>query len=81
LVMAEAMACGTPVIGFNKGSVAEVVKHCKTGFVVKTKREMKQAIERIGQIKPEDCRAWVEQNFTIDKMVTSYEKLYLKYVS
>ncbi|MCG2689848.1 glycosyltransferase family 4 protein [Candidatus Parcubacteria bacterium] len=79
LVMAEAMACGTPVIGFNKGSVAEVVKHNQTGFVVETKREMKEAIKKIDKIKPEDCRAWVEDNFTIDKMVDSYENLYLKY--
>lgn len=81
LVMAEAMACGTPVIGFNKGSVAEVVKDKETGFVVETRKEMKEAIKNIDRIKPEDCRNWVEQNFTLDKMVESYEKTYLKYVS
>jgi len=78
LVMTEAMACGTPVIAFNRGSVPEVVKHNKTGFIVKNEQEMIEAVNNIDKIKKQDCREWVENNFSIEKMVDNYEKLYLK---
>lgn len=78
LVMVEAMACGTPVIAFNKGSVPEIVKNGKTGFVVKDIKEAVEAIKRIDQIDRMECRKWVEKNFTIKKMVDDYEKLYYK---
>jgi len=84
LVMVEAMACGTPVIVFERGSAKEVVKDGKTGFVVpfKDKRGRKninglvEAVKKIDQIKREDCRKWVEENFTYQKMVDGYEKVY-----
>ncbi|MCK5412770.1 MAG: glycosyltransferase family 4 protein [Candidatus Pacebacteria bacterium] len=76
LVMIEAMASGTPVIAFNRGSVSEVVKHGKTGFVVENEKEMIEAIKKIDQIKREDCRAHVEENFTIKTMVDGYEEAY-----
>ena len=78
LVMIEAMACGTPVIAFNRGSVSEVVKHGKTGFVVENEKELIEAIKNIDQIKREDCRAHVEENFTIQTMVDGYEEAYRK---
>lgn len=79
LVMAESMSCGTPVIGFDRGAVSELVVNGKTGFVVKPKEginELKKALDKIDQIKPEDCRKHVEQNFSLDKMVENYEKAY-----
>lgn len=78
LVMIEAMACGTPVIAFNRGSVPEVVKDGKTGFIVKNLKEMIEAIKKIDQIERRECRKWVEKKFTIEKMVDGYEKLYYK---
>ena len=72
LVMIEAMACGTPVIAYNRGSVAEVVKDGVTGFVVETKEEMMAAIKKIDTIKREDCRRHVEENFSIGKMADNY---------
>jgi glycosyltransferase involved in cell wall biosynthesis len=80
LVMVEAQACGTPVIAFDKGSVPEVVKHGKTGFVVKNITEAVKAVKKINQIKREDCRKWVEKNFAIEKMVDNYEKVYYKII-
>jgi len=78
LVMIEAMACGTPVIAFNHGSVPEIVKDGKTGFIVKNSKEMVEAVKKIGQIDRLECRRWVEEKFSIGKMVDEYEKVYYK---
>jgi len=78
LVMIEAMACGTPVIAFNHGSVPEVIKDGKTGFIVNNVSEMAKAIKKIDKIKKEDCRKWVEKKFSLEKMVNEYEKVYYK---
>ncbi len=78
LVMTEAMACGTPVIAFNRGSVPEIVVDGKTGFIVNTVEEMAAAIKKIGQIDRAACRKHVENNFTLEKMVDGYEKIFLK---
>jgi len=78
LNMTEAMACGTPVIAFNRGSVPEVVKDKKTGFVVENIKEAVGAVKNIDQIKRVDCRDWVEKKFTTERMVADYEKLYYK---
>jgi glycosyltransferase involved in cell wall biosynthesis len=75
LTMAEAMACGTPVIAFRRGSVPEVVKDGKTGFIVENTAEMIEAIENIGKINRQDCRTHVEKNFTNTRMVDNYEKV------
>ncbi|RLF28685.1 MAG: glycosyltransferase family 4 protein [Thermoplasmata archaeon] len=88
LVMTEAMACGTPVIAFKRGSVSEVVKHGKTGFIVpplnkkgKTNIEgLVEAIKKIDQIDRKECRRHVEENFTVKKMVDEYEKVYYKII-
>lgn len=78
LVMTEAMACGTPVIGFRRGSVPEVVEHGKTGFVVDTIEEMVEAISKIDNIKREDCRMRVEEKFSNEKMTEGYEKAFVE---
>ena len=70
------MACGTPVIAFNRGSVPEVIKDGKTGFIVKNIPEAIRAIKKIDQIDRRECRKWVEKNFTVEKMVDEYEKVY-----
>jgi len=80
LVMIEAMACGTPVIAYRRGSVSEVIKDKKTGFIVNSKEEMIEAIKKIGVIKRKDCRAHVEQNFTLKQMVDKYEEIYKKLI-
>ncbi len=88
LIMTEAMACGTPVIAFNRGSVSEVIKNGKTGFVVpmldkKGKKNIRGIVESIGkidQIKRENCRKWVEKKFTYQKMVDKYEEIYYKVI-
>jgi len=76
LTFIESMACGTPVIVFDRGSAREVVKNGKTGFIVKNVREAVEAIKKIDQIDRKDCRKHVEENFGIKKMVDEYEKVY-----
>lgn len=80
LVMAEAMACGTPVVGFGLGSVPEVVEHEKTGYVVHTMEEAVAAIGRISEISRADCRKRAEEHFTIDHMVDGYERAFANFV-
>jgi len=80
LVMIEAMACGTPVIAFKKGSAGEVVKDGKTGFVVESEKEMVEAVRNINAINRLDCRRYVEENFTVEKMVDGYEQVYRKVI-
>ncbi len=76
LVMTEAMACGTPVVGFGLGSVPEVVAHGKTGYVVKTMDEAVSAIGQLSAINRKDCRRRVEEHFTVDHMVAGYEQAF-----
>lgn len=78
LVMIEAMACGTPVIAFNRGSVPEVVEDKKTGFIVENVAQMAKAMNEIKGIKRKDCRKRVEEKFTIGRMVDGYEKEFRK---
>lgn len=88
LCMIEAMACGAPVIAFDKGSAREIIKNGKTGFVVpffdkkgrKNFEGLISAIKKINQIKRIDCRKWVEENFSIEKMINNYEKVYYQLV-
>lgn len=63
IVMVEAMACGTPVIAFDRGSVAEVVEDGLTGFKVSNEEEMISAVSRLRQISRRDCRARAKVRF------------------
>ncbi len=80
MVMIEAMSCGTPVIGWNNGSVSEVVQHRETGYVVNSVGEMVRAIKSIDKISREATRKRAIKFFSIEKMVTGYEKVYLKII-
>lgn len=80
LVMIEAMSCGTPVIGWDKGSVPEVIQHGETGFVVNSVDEMVEAIQKIETIDRAACRKRVETFFSIEKMVQGYLNVYAKII-
>ncbi len=75
LTMAEAMSCGTPVIAFNRGAAAEIVKDGKTGFIVDNTAKMIEAVDKIQMISRKDCRTHVEHHFTVNRMVSAYEKV------
>jgi len=76
LTLIEAMACGSPVIAFNKGSIPEVVSHEKTGFVVNNLKEMVESVAKIKLISREECAIHARTNFNAERMIASYESLY-----
>lgn len=76
LVAMEAMACGTPVIGFRRGGIPEVVEDGVTGFTVDTADEMAAAVMQVRSIDLRTCRRHVEANFSAARMADEYERLY-----
>lgn len=78
LTLVEAQACGTPVIALNRGAASEIIHHGKTGFIVESVDEMIEALKKIGSIDRSACRRWVEGNFSVEKMVDTYDALYKK---
>jgi glycosyltransferase involved in cell wall biosynthesis len=78
LVMAEANACGTPVVAFDVGAAREVVGHGRTGFVVPPGDldAFCTAVEHTGDLIPHDCRTHVVRHFSAQRMVANYERVY-----
>ena len=76
LVMIEAMACGTPVIAFNRGSVAEIVDDGKTGFVVEDDTSAVAAVDRLTSLNRADIRKEFEKRFTARRMALDYLEAY-----
>jgi glycosyltransferase involved in cell wall biosynthesis len=76
LSVIEAMACGTPVIALNKGSMPELIENGKNGFLVTTVNEAIDAVTHIGDIERACCRRHVEQYFTTNHMVEKYIQVY-----
>ena len=76
LVMIEAMACGTPVVAFERGSVPEVIEDGVTGFVVQTVEEAVEAVTHLDEIDRAVCRAEFERRFTAERMATDYVSVY-----
>ena len=76
LVLIEALACGTPVLAYRRGSIPEVIDDGITGFVCENLSQMVAAVERLGEIDRRRCRASFEQRFTADRMARDYVALY-----
>lgn len=76
LVMAESMACGTPVIAMNLGSAPEVIADGKTGYLCETINDCVNAIHRIGALTRHNCRDHVAANFSVQRMADGYEAVY-----
>lgn len=81
LVMTEALACGTPVIAFRRGSVPEIITEGVSGYIVDTVEEMIDAVKKVESISPIECRKSIEGRFSIDRMVDEYEGLFQKIAS
>jgi glycosyltransferase involved in cell wall biosynthesis len=76
LVMIEAMACGTPVIAFARGSVPEIIDDGVTGFIVNDETEAVAAVERLGELDRRRVRTTFEERFTSQRMARDYVRCY-----
>jgi glycosyltransferase involved in cell wall biosynthesis len=76
LVMIEAMACGTPVIAYDRGSVPEVVDNGVTGFIVKELDAAVEATRRVRNLSRACCREVFEKRFTAGRMANDYVNVY-----
>jgi len=76
LSVVEAMASGTPVIAIDRGSMRELICDKHTGFLVDSEEEALKSIYKITTIDRRECRSWVEENFTQERMVEDYLRVY-----
>ena len=76
LSVIEAMACGTPVIAFNRGSMPEVISEGVTGFLVDNIEEALAKLEIVPTLERLECRRWVQERFSQERMVADYLEVY-----
>jgi len=76
LVLIEALACGTPVLAYRRGSIPEIIEDKVTGFVCESLDEMTAAIQHIPEIDRRQCRITFEQRFSAERMAQDYLRVY-----
>jgi glycosyltransferase involved in cell wall biosynthesis len=76
LVMAEALACATPVLAFPNGAATEIVESGRTGYLCRDEEEMISAVHRVADISRERCREAAEQRFSLQQMAREHERYY-----
>lgn len=81
IVMAEAMACGTPVIGFGRGAVPEIVAHNETGFVCADTQAMIASVRNLASLDRRRCRLRVESLFSNEAVVNRFLSIYQDLIS
>jgi len=81
LVMVEALACGTPVLALNCGSVPEVIEDGVTGFIRDTEDELVDVLGRIAELDRTRCRSEAERRFSPAAMADAYERVYTQVVA
>jgi glycosyltransferase involved in cell wall biosynthesis len=81
LVMIEALACGTPVIAWRRGSVPEVIDEGVTGYITETIDDAVDAVAKIGRLSRARCRQVFEERFDADRMAADYVEIYRRAVA
>jgi glycosyltransferase involved in cell wall biosynthesis len=76
LVMPEALAAGTPVLAFPNGAAPEIIDHGRTGYLCPDEDDMTAAVALVPHIDRRQCRAAVEQRFSLARMAADYDRLY-----
>jgi glycosyltransferase involved in cell wall biosynthesis len=76
IVLIEALACGTPVFAYRRGSIPEIIVDGVTGFVCESMAEMVAKIDRLPLIQRRRCREAFESRFTVERMVKDYLNVY-----
>lgn len=80
LSVIEAMATGTPVVAMNRGAMPEIIENGKNGFLVKSQDEALDVLTKINRIDRMYCREFIEENFSLKRMVDNYERLFEKII-
>ena len=80
VVAVEAMACGTPVVGFARGALPELIEHGVNGFLAETEAEFLALMARVDEIDPRRCRALAEKRFSAALMASKYVAIYEKII-
>jgi glycosyltransferase involved in cell wall biosynthesis len=75
-VMAESLACGTPVIGLSRGAIPEIINHGVTGMCCLSLEEMINAVYQIKKLNRNECRSEANKKFSAPVMVDQYVSLY-----
>ncbi len=81
LSVIESMACGTPVIAYNRGSMPEIIQNEQNGFIVNDEQAAVQAVEKIDTINRSECRNGIEKRFTSRHMAQKYVEVYKKIIN
>jgi glycosyltransferase involved in cell wall biosynthesis len=76
LVMIEAMACGNPVVAYNRGSVPEMMEDGVTGFIVRNVDGAAKAVRGVRDLSRARCREVFERRFTAGRMASDYVNAY-----
>jgi glycosyltransferase involved in cell wall biosynthesis len=76
LSLVESMACGTPVIAFDRGSMPEIIRHGETGYIVDDIEGAINAVASVTSINRSTCRADVEKRFSNSRMARDYVRVY-----
>ena len=76
MVVIEAMAAGTPVLSYRRGSMPELIKNGETGYLLDSEEEMVAMTHRVETLDRARCRSWVEEHFSVQQMIEGYERLY-----
>ncbi|MBV9748915.1 MAG: glycosyltransferase, partial [Acetobacteraceae bacterium] len=76
LSVVEAMACGTPVIAYARGSMPELIDHGVTGFLVDSFEDAVAAIDRLDELDRAACRRAAVERFSVERMTEDYIRLY-----
>ena len=80
MVVVEAMAAGTPILAYRRGSMPELIKDGETGYLLQDEDEMVDAVRLVEKLNRKRCREWVQANFSVERMVDDYERLYEKII-
>jgi glycosyltransferase involved in cell wall biosynthesis len=81
LVMIEALACGTPVVGYPSGAAPEIVDHSSTGFLPQDEDGLIESLRRIDEIDRQTCRHVAEERFSAQRMAADHVRLYRKIIN